>query len=53
LLQVHDELVVEVATGERDAVEAVVREEMGSAISLSVPLEVSVGFGRSWDDAAH
>ncbi|MYR05323.1 DNA polymerase I [Gordonia sp. SID5947] len=53
LLQVHDELVVEVAAGERDAVEAVVREEMGSAITLSVPLEVSVGFGRSWDDAAH
>jgi DNA polymerase-1 len=53
LLQVHDELVIEVAKGERDAVEAVVREEMGSAITLSVPLEVSVGFGRSWDDAAH
>ncbi|MBM7279289.1 DNA polymerase I [Gordonia rubripertincta] len=53
LLQVHDELVVEVAPGERDAVEAAVREEMGSAITLSVPLEVSVGFGRSWDDAAH
>ena len=53
LLQVHDELVVEVAAGERDAVERLVREEMGSAITLSVPLEVSVGFGRSWDDAAH
>ncbi|AZG43827.1 DNA polymerase I [Gordonia insulae] len=53
LLQVHDELIVEVAAGERDAVEAVVREEMGNAITLSVPLEVSVGFGRSWDDAAH
>jgi DNA polymerase-1 len=53
LLQVHDELVIEVAAGERDAVEAVVREEMGNAITLSVPLEVSVGFGRSWDDAAH
>ncbi|WP_232717187.1 DNA polymerase I [Gordonia metallireducens] len=53
LLQVHDELVVEVAAGERDAVEAAVREEMGNAITLSVPLEVSVGFGRSWDDAAH
>ena len=53
LLQVHDELVIEVASGEREAVEVVVREEMGSAITLSVPLEVSVGFGRSWDDAAH
>ncbi|MFW0787590.1 DNA polymerase I [Gordonia sp. CPCC 206044] len=53
LLQVHDELVVEVATGESDTVETLVREEMGNAITLSVPLEVSVGFGRSWDDAAH
>ena len=53
LLQVHDELVVEVAQGEREQAEKVVREEMGSAIDLSVPLEVSVGFGRSWDDAAH
>ena len=53
LLQVHDELVVEVAEGERDVAEKVVREEMGNAIDLSVPLEVSVGFGRSWDDAAH
>lgn len=53
LLQVHDELVVEVASGERERIEEVVREEMGSAIELSVPLDVSVGFGRSWDDAAH
>jgi len=53
LLQVHDELVLEVADGEREAAEALVREEMGNAISLSVPLDVSVGVGRSWDDAAH
>ncbi|QKT09104.1 DNA polymerase I [Gordonia sp. X0973] len=53
LLQVHDELVLEVAHGEREAVEALVREEMGGAISLSVPLDVSIGYGRSWDDAAH
>ncbi|MGH3796374.1 MAG: DNA polymerase I [Pseudonocardiaceae bacterium] len=53
LLQVHDELVLEVADGERAAVEALVRREMGSAYSLDVPLEVSVGVGRSWDDAAH
>ncbi len=53
LLQVHDELVLEVAEGERDAVEALVRREMGAAAQLSVPLEVSVGYGRSWDDAAH
>ncbi|WP_298441598.1 DNA polymerase I [Gordonia sp. (in: high G+C Gram-positive bacteria)] len=53
LLQVHDELVIEVAAGERERMEHLVREEMGSAIELSVPLDVSVGFGRSWDDAAH
>lgn len=53
LLQVHDELVLEVATGERERVEQLVREKMASAIELSVPLEVSVGTGRSWDAAAH
>ncbi|MCF8611173.1 DNA polymerase I [Gordonia sp. HY285] len=53
LLQVHDELVFDVATGERDAIEALVREEMSGAIELSVPLEVSVGVGRTWDAAAH
>ncbi|MCB0943232.1 MAG: DNA polymerase I, partial [Mycobacterium sp.] len=53
LLQVHDELLFEVAPGERDALEALVREQMGNAYPLDVPLEVSVGFGRSWDTAAH
>ncbi|MBA0047015.1 DNA polymerase I [Mycobacteroides sp. LB1] len=53
LLQVHDELLFEVAEGERDTLEALVRETMGSAYPLDVPLEVSVGYGRSWDAAAH
>jgi DNA polymerase-1 len=53
LLQVHDELVLEVAEGEREALEALVRREMAGAADLSVPLEVSVGFGASWDAAAH
>jgi DNA polymerase-1 len=53
LLQVHDELVLEVAPGEREAVEGLVREAMGSAADLSVPLEVSVGVGRSWHEAGH
>ncbi|WP_019810186.1 DNA polymerase I [Saccharomonospora halophila] len=53
LLQVHDELVLEVADGEQADVEALVRREMGAAYPLSVPLEVSVGFGRSWNEAAH
>jgi DNA polymerase-1 len=54
LLQVHDELVLEVAPGERDEVEALVRREMGSAYSLGdVALDVSVGYGQNWDVAAH
>jgi DNA polymerase-1 len=53
LLQVHDELVLEVAPGEKEKLEALVRREMASAAELSVPLEVSVGFGESWDAAAH
>ncbi|GAA3170474.1 DNA polymerase I [Blastococcus jejuensis] len=53
LLQVHDELVLEVAPGEKEKLEALVRREMAGAAELSVPLEVSVGFGASWDAAAH
>jgi DNA polymerase-1 len=53
LLQVHDELVLEVCEGERPVAEALVRKGMGSAYKLDVPLDVSVGFGRSWNDAAH
>jgi DNA polymerase-1 len=53
LLQVHDELLLEVADGEQDTVEELVRENMGGAYPLDVALEVSVGYGRSWDTAAH
>ncbi|WP_262364405.1 DNA polymerase I [Arthrobacter echini] len=53
LLQVHDELVLEIAAGEAEEVEALVRDQMGSAAELSVPLDVSVGTGASWHDAAH
>ncbi|ADG99245.1 DNA polymerase I [Segniliparus rotundus DSM 44985] len=53
LLQVHDELVLEVAEGEQDELAALVAEQMGSAIELSVPMDVSVGFGPNWDCAAH
>src|SRR5512133_3851252 len=48
LLQVHDELVFEVAPGERAALEELVRAQMGGAYPLDVPLEVSVGAGRDW-----
>jgi DNA polymerase-1 len=53
LLQVHDELVVEVAPGETREVTDLVREEMGRAYPLAVPLSVSVGTGRTWDEAGH
>ncbi|MEO7753346.1 MAG: DNA polymerase I [Terracoccus sp.] len=53
LLQVHDELVLEIAPGERESVEAMVRHEMGAAADLDVPLDVNVGVGHSWHDAAH
>jgi DNA polymerase-1 len=53
LLQVHDELIFEVASGEESALEALVRAEMGQAYPLKAPLDVNVGFGRTWDDAAH
>jgi DNA polymerase-1 len=53
LLQVHDELVLEVAEGERTALEALVRREMGGAFALDVPLDVSVGVGANWDEAGH
>ena len=53
LLQVHDELIFEVAAGELDAVRALVTEAMGAAASLRVQLEVSTGTGHSWAEAAH
>lgn len=53
LLQVHDELVLEIAPGEAKTVEAMVRDRMGHAIELDVPLDVSVGTGYSWHEAAH
>ncbi|WP_165064591.1 DNA polymerase I [Marisediminicola senii] len=53
LLQVHDELVFEVADGELDEVSAIVRHRMGSAATLTVPLDVQLGTGANWDAAAH
>jgi DNA polymerase I len=53
LLQVHDELVLEVAPGEAEQLDALVRAHMGGAADLAVPLDVSVGTGRSWHEAAH
>ncbi|KAA0917338.1 DNA polymerase I [Dietzia sp. ANT_WB102] len=53
LLQVHDELVLEVAQGELDEVRDIVVDRMYSAIELDVPLDVSTGTGPNWDSAAH
>ena len=53
LLQVHDELVLEVAHGEREAVEKLVTEQMGAAAKLTVPLDVQIGIGSSWYEAGH
>ena len=53
LLQVHDELILEVVAGEEEPVTELVRREMGAAYPLKAPLDVSVGIGASWNEAAH
>ncbi len=53
LMQIHDELVVEVAPGEWDAAERIVRDRMGDAASLTVPLDVQIGRGDDWNEAGH
>ncbi|QKW35383.1 DNA polymerase I [Actinomadura sp. NAK00032] len=53
LLQVHDELVFEVAAGELDTLKALVSTEMAGAYELRAPLSISMGTGRTWQDAAH
>ncbi|MGK5627728.1 DNA polymerase I [Streptomyces sp. URMC 123] len=53
LLQVHDEIVLEIAPGEREPVEELVRREMTGAVELRAPLDVSVGVGADWESAAH
>ena len=53
LVQIHDELLLEVAPGEATALEAIVRDKMATPVALSVPLDVAVGIGVSWQLAAH
>ncbi|MSZ68561.1 MAG: DNA polymerase I, partial [Actinobacteria bacterium] len=53
LLQVHDELIFEVAADEEKVLTDLVREQMGAAYPLKAPLAVSVGIGKSWNEAAH
>ncbi|MFD4551023.1 DNA polymerase I [Streptomyces sp. NPDC058466] len=53
LLQVHDEIVLEIAPGERARTEKLLRHEMANAVQLRAPLDVSVGHGPDWESAAH
>ena len=53
LVQIHDELLLEVAPGEAASLEAIVRDKMATPVELSVPLDVAVGIGASWQLAAH
>ncbi|MBM7830441.1 DNA polymerase I-like protein with 3'-5' exonuclease and polymerase domains [Agromyces cerinus] len=53
LLTVHDELIFEVAAGESETLETLVRDRMASAAELLVPLDVQIGRGANWEDAAH
>jgi DNA polymerase-1 len=51
LMQVHDELVLEVATGAVAEVTETLRSKMSGAAQLAVPLRVDVGTGANWDEA--
>jgi DNA polymerase-1 len=53
LLQVHDELILEVAQGEEAVLTQLVKQEMATAADLTLPLDVNIGIGASWDLAAH
>ncbi|WP_110233319.1 DNA polymerase I [Aurantimicrobium photophilum] len=53
LLQVHDELVLEVIESEREQVEKIVTDRMSHAAKLRVPLDVQIGVGANWNEAAH
>lgn len=53
VLQIHDELVVELAPGEEKRVTELVRDAMEHAVNIAVPLDVSTGVGSDWQQAAH
>ena len=53
LLQVHDELVFEVAAGELDTLRDLVVAKMQNVVELSVPLDVHIGIGKTWETAGH
>ena len=53
ILQIHDELVVEIAPGESEQVSELVKDAMEHAVEMAVPLDVSTGIGSDWQLAAH
>lgn len=53
ILQIHDELVVEIAPGEAEQATALVRNAMEHAVTMAVPLDASTGIGSDWQLAAH
>lgn len=53
ILQIHDELVVEIAPGEEKRATALVKDAMEHAVTTAVPLDVSTGIGSDWQLAAH
>ena len=53
LLQIHDELILEVVSGEEEKISELVKREMGSAYPLKAPLDVNAGLGLTWHEAAH
>jgi DNA polymerase-1 len=53
LLQIHDELILEVVSGEEEKISELVKREMGAAYPLKAPLDVNAGLGLTWHEAAH
>ena len=53
LLQIHDELILEVVSGEEEKISGLVKREMGAAYPLRAPLDVNAGLGLTWHEAAH
>ena len=53
LVQIHDELLFEIAPGEEKQLRQLVHDGMEGVMKLRVPLEVAIGVGKTWKDAAH
>jgi DNA polymerase-1 len=51
LLSIHDELLFEIEENRIEEAQTMVRESMETVIKLAVPIEVSIGVGKTWADA--